>query len=152
MKLVKILNKYVDLKKRVNMELNLGAQLPEFELKNQDGELVQIKDFLGNPLVIYFYPKDNTPGCTKQACSFRDSYEELKKLDFTVFGVSGDDIASHKAFKEKHQLPFQLLADEGNKVRTLFGVPTNLFGKIPGRVTYIFDKTGSLVKSFIWEL
>lgn len=130
------------------MKLQEGDQLPEFELKNQDGELIKIKDYFGKPMVVYFYPKDDTPGCTKEACSFRDSYEAFTDMGCEVFGISGDSVEKHKKFKEKHRLPFQLLADEGNKVRKQFGVPTNLLGLLPGRVTYIVNKEGRVIKVF----
>lgn len=130
------------------MKLQEGDQLPEFELKNQDGELIKIKDYIGKPMVVYFYPKDDTPGCTKEACSFRDSYEAFTDMGCEVFGISGDSVEKHKKFKEKHRLPFQLLADEGNKVRKQFGVPTNLLGLLPGRVTYIVNKEGRVIKVF----
>ncbi|MEZ4938019.1 MAG: peroxiredoxin [Crocinitomicaceae bacterium] len=131
-----------------NEKLVEGDSLPEFELKNQEGELVKIKDYIGRPMVIYFYPKDDTPGCTKEACSFRDSYEAFTDAGCEVFGISGDSVAKHKKFKEKHRLPFQLLADEGNKIRKQFGVPTNLLGLLPGRVTYIINKEGKVAKIF----
>lgn len=128
--------------------LSEGDKIPDFELKNQDGELVKISDHIGNPMVVYFYPKDDTPGCTREACSFRDSYEAFSDVGCEVFGISGDSVKAHKKFQQKHNLPFQLLADEGNKVRKQFGVPTNLFGLLPGRVTYIIDKSGTIIKTF----
>jgi len=130
------------------VKLAEGNQIPAFELKNQDGELVKIQEFIGKPMVIYFYPKDDTPGCTKEACSFRDSYEAFSDIGCEVFGISGDLVKAHKKFQQKHNLPFQLLADPGNKVRKEFGVPTNLFGLIPGRVTYIIDQSGKIIKTF----
>jgi peroxiredoxin Q/BCP len=103
---------------------------------------VTLSEFLGKKnVVLYFYPKDETPGCTREACSFRDSYEELTKLGAEVLGVSGQSVESHKSFATHHGLPFILLADEGNKVRKLYGVPSSM-GILPGRVTYILDKKG----------
>jgi thioredoxin-dependent peroxiredoxin len=124
-------------------ELKKGDRCPSFSLRNQDKEVIHIEDYIGKKtLVIYFYPKDETPGCTKEACSFRDAYEEFKDLDCEVIGISSDDEDSHKIFATKHKLPFLLLADTQKTVRNQFGVPGNLFGFIPGRVTYIIDKTG----------
>ncbi|KAG9156315.1 hypothetical protein Leryth_009195, partial [Lithospermum erythrorhizon] len=85
---------------------------------------------------------DETPGCTKQACAFRDSYEKFKKAGAEVVGISGDDTSSHKAFAKKYKLPFTLLSDEGNKVRKEWGVPSDLFGALPGRETYVLDRNG----------
>ena len=96
-------------------------------------------------MVIYFYPKDDTPGCTKEACSFRDSYEEFTDKNIKVIGISADDVESHRNFAEKYNLPFTLLADTDNKVRNLFGVKANMFGLIPGRVTYVVDKKGEII-------
>jgi peroxiredoxin Q/BCP len=92
-------------------------------------------------IVLYFYPKDETIGCTKEACAFRDNYEELTKLGAEVLGISGQSVESHKSFASHYGLPFILLADEGNKVRELYGVPSSM-GILPGRVTYIIDKKG----------
>ncbi|NOU60062.1 peroxiredoxin [Marinifilum sp. JC070] len=130
-------------------ELQIGDQIPAFQLQNQDGELINIKDYVGKQnLVIYFYPKDDTPGCTKQACSFRDQCEDFNDLNAEVFGVSGQSVESHKEFAEKHRLNFNLLCDVNNTVRKQFGVPTNFFGLLPGRVTYIVDKSGKIVHIF----
>jgi len=122
--------------------LKIGDKLPLFALQNQDGDLINIAEFIGKPLVIYFYPKDDTPGCTKEACAFRDEYHRFAEEKVTVFGISEDSVASHKKFKLKYNLPFDLLFDENNKVRKEIGVPGDLFGFIPGRVTYIIDNQG----------
>lgn len=119
-----------------------GSVPPNFTLKDQDGKTVSLSKFKGKPVVLYFYPADETPGCTKQACAFRDSYEKYKKAGAEVIGISGDDAASHKAFAKKYRLPFTLLSDEGNKVRKEWGVPSDLFGTLPGRQTYVLDKKG----------
>lgn len=117
------------------MALTIGDNCPIFELYNQKGELIKIENFIGKKtLVIYFYPKDDTPGCTKEACSFRDAYEDFKTLGCEIFGISSDNLNDHKKFAEKHRLTFQLLADTTKSVRKSFGVPSNLFGLIPGRV------------------
>lgn len=127
--------------------MKIGDKIPLFELPDKSGKTHSIADYLGNKkLVIYFYPKDDTPGCTKEACSFRDAYEDFVEMGYEVIGISSDDVASHKRFSDKHNLPFLLLADEKSEVRNLFGVPRNLFGLIPGRVTYIVDENGVVVK------
>ena len=106
------------------------------------GDNVTLSEFAGKKnVVLYFYPKDETRGCTQEACSFRDSYEELTNLGAEVLGVSGQSVESHKSFASHYSLPFILLADVGNKVRELYGVPSTM-GVIPGRVTYIIDKKG----------
>jgi thioredoxin-dependent peroxiredoxin len=123
-------------------KVNKGAVPPPFTLKDQDGKTVSLSKFKGKPVVVYFYPADETPGCTKQACAFRDSYEKFKKAGAEVVGISGDDPSSHKAFAKKYRLPFTLLSDEGNRVRKEWGVPADLFGTLPGRQTYVLDKNG----------
>ncbi|KAI4344651.1 hypothetical protein L6164_011850 [Bauhinia variegata] len=119
-----------------------GSKPPPFTLKDQDGKNTSLTKFKGKPVVVYFYPADETPGCTKQACAFRDSYEKFKKAGAEVVGISGDDTASHKAFAKKYRLPFTLLSDEGNKVRKEWGVPGDFFGALPGRQTYVIDRNG----------
>jgi len=115
-------------------------------LPDQYGNLFDINSVLGKKnLVIYFYPKDDSPGCTAQACSFRDQFEVFKEADALIIGISGQSVKSHKEFAEKHRLSFTLLSDKGNKLRKLFGVSTNLLGLLPGRVTYIADKTGKVI-------
>lgn len=122
--------------------IDVGDKAPDFELTNQSGEKVRLSDFFGKAaVVLYFYPKDFTTGCTKEACAFRDSYEQFKDLGAEVLGVSSDTQESHGLFSTKLGLPFQLLSDEGGKVRKLYGVPASL-GMIPGRVTYVIDKQG----------
>lgn len=123
--------------------IKVGDKLPSFELQDQNNQLVQIQSFIGeNNLVIYFYPKDDTPGCTKEACSFRDFYEDFVDAGAKVIGISADDPTSHSNFAKKHNLPFVLLSDQENRVRKLFGVPKSFLGLIPGRVTYVIDKKG----------
>ena len=125
------------------MKISIGDKCPTFELNDQEGKLRKSEEFLTKKaLVLYFYPKDDTPGCTAQACSFRDAYEELSEVGAEVVGVSGDTLEQHKKFAKKHNLPFTLLADTNNKLRKQMGVPTNLFGLIPGRVTYVIDNQG----------
>lgn len=129
--------------------LKLGATLPDITLKNQHNEAVRLHDYIGqNALVIYFYPKDETPGCTAEACSFRDRYEDFQEKGALVFGISRDSVQSHANFAKKHRLEFQLLSDPKGEAEKAFGVPRNLFGLLPGRVTYIFDQEGKLLYEF----
>ncbi|HEY4032585.1 MAG TPA: peroxiredoxin [Ktedonobacteraceae bacterium] len=122
--------------------VQIGDHAPDFTLPTQAGSTVSLKDFLGKSIVVlYFYPKDNTGGCTKEACSFRDSYEVFKEAGAEVIGVSSDSVASHDKFAQKYRLPFILASDTGGKLRKRYGVPTAL-GILPGRVTYIIDKQG----------
>lgn len=125
------------------MALQKGDKVPHFTAQNSDGSLFDSKDYLGvQPLVIYFYPKDNTPGCTTQACDFRDEYEVFKNFGAEVIGISSDSVSSHISFKSKFNLPFILLSDSQKKLSKLFGVAKDFFGLLPGRATYIIDKNG----------
>jgi peroxiredoxin Q/BCP len=125
------------------MALQIGDKIPDFLAKDSKGDNFDSKSIVGkSPVVFYFYPKDNTPGCTTQACSFRDQYEDFKDFGAEVIGISGDSIDSHKKFAQQYRLPFILLSDKNKKIRNLFGVKPDLFGLIPGRVTYVADKNG----------
>lgn len=125
------------------MALQIGDKIPNFSVKDKDGIVFESQSVVGiKPVVFYFYPKDNTPGCTAQACSFRDQYEDFKDLGAEVIGISSDTSISHEKFSKKYRLPFRLLSDENQKIRKLFGVKSNLFGLIPGRVTYVVDSKG----------
>ncbi len=129
--------------------LKKGDTIPDIQLPNQEGELISLHSFKGrSPLVIYFYPKNNTPGCTAEACSFRDNYEDFVKLGATVIGISGDSVESHKSVTKKRRLPFTLLSDSKRKAEKAFGVERNLFGLLPGRVTFITDKNGQIIDVF----
>lgn len=130
------------------MALKIGDKIPFFTAKDSNGNNFEVRDYIRKPLVIYFYPKDDTRVCTLQACSFRDSYEDFKNLGAEVIGISSDSKASHEKFSAKHQLPFILLSDEDKKLRKLFDVPNDLLGLIPGRVTYVTDKSGIIVLIF----
>jgi thioredoxin-dependent peroxiredoxin len=122
--------------------LQIGDRTPDFTLSSATGENVSLSDFLGKKaVVIYFYPKDDTPGCTAESCAFRDNYDVFTNAGAEVIGISGDSVASHQQFASKYQLPFILLSDSQNQVRKLFDVPATLF-VLPGRVTYIIDKEG----------
>jgi len=134
------------------MGLSTGDKLPNISLLNKDETMVNIQDKIGNNLVIYFYPKDLTPGCTKEACSFRDNYERIVELGAEVIGISNDSPATHRKFTKTYRLNYQLLTDQSKKAEKAFGVERNLFGLIPGRETFIFDKNGILVKKFSSQL
>ncbi len=130
------------------MKLKVGDKAPDFTLLSQKGESVTLSKLIGKKnIVLYFYPKDESKGCTRQACEFRDKYEVFTDLGAEVIGVSSDDVKSHKSFAEKNFLPFTLLSDDENKVRELYGVKST-FGIIPGRVTYVIDKKGIIRKIF----
>lgn len=129
-------------------KIQVGDTLPTIALNDENGSQVELNDYIGKPFIIYFYPKDDTPGCTKEACKFRDDYAEFEDAGVKVFGISADSPRSHKAFKEKYRLPFSLLSDRGNKVRKAFGVPSSLFGLLPGRVTYVIDANGKVCHIF----
>ena len=130
------------------MAIQIGDKLPNFKATKQDGTQFESTYIHEKPVVIYFYPKDFTPGCTTQACSFRDAYQDFQDLGAEVIGVSGDSATSHQNFQQKYKLPFILLSDADRKLRRLFGVPTSLFGLLPGRVTYVFDAKGFCIYIF----
>ena len=131
------------------MTVKVGDKAPDFTLPSQIGDNVTLSEFLGKKnVVLYFYPKDESPGCTKEACTFRDNYEQLASLGAEVLGVSGQSVESHKSFATHYGLPFILLADVDHKVRELYGVPSTM-GIIPGRVTYIIDKEGIVRHIFV---
>lgn len=126
------------------MGLDVGDKVPSFELPDQTGRVVKFGELLGKgPIVLFFYPKDETPVCTREACSFRDAHDDLVKAGATVFGISGDSVESHAKFAKNHRLQYGLLADVGDRVRNdVFGVPRGLLGLKPGRATYVIDKDG----------
>lgn len=121
-----------------------GDTAPDFTLPSQSGTSVSLSDYLGKKVVVlYFYPKDNTPGCTAEACAFRDSYEAFTDNGAEVIGISSDSVDAHGKFSGKHNLPFVLLADKGGAVRKSYGVP-NALVILPGRVTYVIDLEGTV--------
>jgi thioredoxin-dependent peroxiredoxin len=125
-----------------------GDKAPDFTLPSQSGEQVKLHDRLGERVVVlYFYPRDDTRGCTAEACAFRDSHEAFTDVGADVIGVSSDSADRHAAFAGKHKLPFTLLSDQGGQVRKLYGVPAVL-GLLPGRVTYVIDRQGTVRHSF----
>lgn len=124
--------------------IQVGDKAPDFTLTSQSGDPVRLYDRLGErAVVLYFYPKDDTRGCTAEACAFRDSHEVFTDAGAEVIGVSSDSVNRHAAFAGRHELPFTLLSDEKGKVRKEYGVPTTL-GLIPGRVTYVIDREGTV--------
>ncbi len=123
------------------MSLRLGDKAPDIDLKDQAGNRCSIKNLNGKTLVLFFYPKDDTPGCIAEACGFRDNYDLFKIFGAEVWGISGDNEESHRKFATNNQLPFPLISDNGNNLRKAFGVP-NAMGIIPGRVTYVIDSNG----------
>ncbi len=134
----------------INM-LEVGTKAPTFTLPDQDGKEVSLSDFAGKKVVLYFYPKDNTPGCTRQACAFAAAYEDFKKLDVVVIGVSKDSAASHRKFADKHELPFILLSDPERTVIQSYDVwkEKMLYGKTclgVVRATYVIDENGMIEK------
>nr|WP_314865754.1 peroxiredoxin [uncultured Flavobacterium sp.] len=125
------------------MTIQVGDIVPQFSAIDAKGTLFDSTSVVGKkPVVLYFYPKDNTPGCTAEACSFRDQYEDFLDLGAEVIGISGDGLSSHQKFTAQYQLPFLLLSDTDKKIRKLFGVPTAFLGLLPGRVTYVIDAKG----------
>ena len=139
-----------DCKKEYFM-LEKGSLAPNFVLKNADGNEVSLSDFSGKRVVVYFYPKDSTPGCTRQACAFAAAYDDFKKRNITVIGISKDSVESHRKFAEKHDLPFILLADPELQAIQAYGVwqEKKLYGKVSMgvvRTTFIIDENGKIEK------
>jgi peroxiredoxin Q/BCP len=135
------------------MVINENSIAPDFELQNEEGVKIRLADYRGKPVVLYFYPKDDTPGCTTEACGFRDDYSAFTKKDIIILGVSPDTSKSHKKFKDKYNLPFPLLADIDHKVCELYGVwgRKQMMGKeYDGvfRTTFVIDREGKIVKVF----
>ncbi len=133
------------------MKLEAGQKAPQFEAKNEKGELIKLSDYLGKKVVLYFYPKDATPGCTAQACDLRDNYDALLKAGYIVLGVSSDDEKSHKKFIEKQSLPFPLLADTDLKVHEAYGtwVEKSMYGRKymgTARTTFVIDEKGIIAE------
>lgn len=133
--------------------LKEGAKAPAFKLKNDEGKTVTLSEFAGKKVILYFYPKDNTPGCTTEACDFRDNIKSLQSKGFVVIGISKDSVESHQKFKAKYELPFMLLADEEKTVLDKYGVwkEKNMYGKkVMGieRTTIIIDEEGKIMKIF----
>ncbi|NLE86435.1 MAG: peroxiredoxin [Myxococcales bacterium] len=132
--------------------LSVGDRAPEFTLPDETGREVSLKELReAGPVVVYFYPRDDTPGCTVEACTFRDSYEEFVGAGATVVGISADDGGSHQAFRSKHGLPFVLLTDADGSVAAAYGVKKTL-GLLPGRATFVLDREGIVQSAFSSQL
>lgn len=134
-----------------NMILKEGDKAPKFTAKDQNGKLISLIDFLDKTLILYFYPKDDTPGCTAEACSFRDNYQSLLQQGYNVVGISTDDEKSHKKFEAKYVLPFPLISDTDKKIVESYGVwvEKNMYGKVymgTARTTFLIDKNGIIQK------
>jgi peroxiredoxin Q/BCP len=133
-------------------KIKVGDRAPDFALKSQDGEVVRLADLLSRgSVVVYFYPKDNTPGCTAEAGAFRDSYPKFGELGAEVVGVSSDSVGSHKGFADGCRLPFRILSDTDGQLRKSYGVASTM-GILPGRVTYVIDKGGIVRYVFASQL
>ena len=131
------------------MGLSVGSTMPGFSLKDQDGNWFHSREYLGEkPLVLFFYPKDFTPGCTAEACAFRDQYEDFTDAGALVVGISSDSQASHQKFAKRHRLPFILLSDPKKEVRRKFRVKSRLMNLLPGRETFVVDKKGKIIMTF----
>lgn len=134
------------------MSIRTGDVAPDFELPTHKGGTLKLSDFRGKKhVVLFFYPKDETAGCTAEACSFRDNYEDFTAAGAEVVGISSDSEASHDHFASKHRLPFHLVSDRGGKTRAAYGVKST-FGLFPGRVTYLIDKQGVVRHVFSSQL
>jgi peroxiredoxin Q/BCP len=130
-------------------QIQVGDTIPDFSLKDQNGNIFDIGTIRGKKkMVLFFYPQDGSLNCTKEACYFRDLSDVFEEADAVVIGISGQSVESHRQFAEQNKLNYTILSDPGNEVRKLFGVPSKLFGLVPGRVTYIADKSGKVVYIF----
>jgi len=133
-------------------KIEVGSAAPDFSLPDQRGNRVNLSDFLGkSSLVLFFYPKDESYGCTREACSFRDNYEIFREAGAVVIGISADNVASHQAFAANHKLPFFLLSDKDRTVADSYGVGKSM-GLLPGRVTFVINKNGIIIKIFSSQL
>lgn len=133
--------------------LSKGTKVPPFTGTTSENESFDVASILGKkPIVIFFYPKNNTPVCTKEACAFRDAFEDFTDHGVSVIGISSDSVASHKAFASQHRLPFTLLSDEKGEIQQLFGVERQFFGLFSSRITFVIDKNGQIAKAFKSQL
>jgi len=131
------------------MSVKVGDSAPDFRVKDDTGKVRTLAEFRGKKVVLYFYPKDNTPGCTKEACSFRDGYSALQEAGIVILGVSFDSPESHRKFKEKQRLPFVLLSDEKKEVAHAYGASGGILGALAAkRYTYLIDEQGKVVHIF----
>lgn len=141
-----------DTTKTNKKRIEVGDTVPNFTLPTQSGQEFTLSSLLGKSnVVLFFYPKDESPGCTTEVCAFRDNFEVFKEAGATVIGISSDSVESHQKFAEKHRLPFTLLSDKGGAIRKLYGVPASM-GIFDGRVTYVIDKQGVVRHMFSSQL
>jgi peroxiredoxin Q/BCP len=134
------------------MSLNIGDQAPDFSLLDQNGNTFSLKTFIGKAnILLYFYPKDETPGCIAEACGFRDNITEFEGYNCKVIGISKDSVNSHAKFASHYKLPFTLLSDKKNAVRNLYGVESSILGLLPGRKTFLIDKLGVVTHIFDYQ-
>ena len=131
------------------MKLSIGDTAPDFSALNQQGNTVHLSDFRGKKVIIYFYPKDDTPGCTAQACNLRDNYSELQRAGYEVIGISGDGVQSHDKFANQYELPFTLVADEDKSINEAYGVwqEKSMYGRTflgTARTTFVLDEEGKI--------
>ncbi|EPX56744.1 Alkyl hydroperoxide reductase subunit C-like protein [Cystobacter fuscus DSM 2262] len=135
------------------MTIKVGDEAPDFNFTHKNGSPASLKSLRQQKaVVLYFYPKDDTPGCTAQACSFRDSYEDFVQAGAEVIGVSSDDASKHEAFAARYRLPFTLVSDADGELRKRYGVPRSFLGLVPGRVTYVIDRQGVVQHVFNSQL
>ena len=129
--------------------LEIGTKMPHFNAIDQNGNKFDSNEWVGKKiLVVYFYPKNFTPGCNREACAFRDAYEGFKDNNVEVIGISGDSTSSHVKFAKKYNVPFILLSDQNKHIRKSFDVPSSMLGLLPGRVTFVIDKEGVIIHAF----
>ena len=134
-------------------EIQIGDMIPDFTLPDQNGNMINVMDFVGKKkLVIFFYPRDGSHNCTKEACYFRDLSQTFDEVNAVILGISGQSVESHKKFATQYRLDYPLLSDENNHVRKLFGVPASAFGLLEGRVTYVANYEGKVVHIFNSQL
>lgn len=144
-----LLSPFLYAQEGTNMQLSVGDIAPDFRLKDETGTYRTLSEFTGKKVVIYFYPKDDTPGCTKEACSFRDGYREIQAQEIVILGISYDSSSSHKKFKEKYNLPFSLLSDEKKEAAKAYGAYKGTEqSQTPLRITFLIDENGKIVHIF----
>lgn len=134
------------------MGLNIGDNLPDVTLADQDGAWIKLRDYVGQPVVVFFYPKDNTPVCNIEVCEFEAHYGKLKSAGVKVFGISKDGVSSHKKFATRFHLEYRLLSDVNGEAEKSFGVGKSLFGLLQDRITFVFDKEGKLMHTIKSQL
>jgi len=134
------------------MAVIVGELAPDFTLEDQNGQSFHLNSILGTEsIILYFYPKDETPGCVKEACGFRDNFKEFENLNYRIIGISKDSVDSHAKFAKHHNLPYTLLSDSSKTVVNLYGVESSLLGLLPGRKTFVIDKNGVVTHIFDYQ-